>query len=388
MIVIVLMCTTCLVQAQLLKKLKDKAAKALEKKPEEKKTNTEEETTVTETSNTDNNKTTKTTVATPPANGNIVFSLGVDEVLLYDESAILLKNNKVSYSFVIKNKKSEYFLIEDSVRTGPFKEAPIKSLQTTSDDGETSSTDDAVSIGNDKKDPVAIQYSKTIDSKLYLVFNNKNYGPYDFVSKMLVSPDKKHFFALVTIGGENNMTAKMGMGYTFIVNDLGMKQKAGTSGITVPAKFSASEGFKHAMASVMDQKDQKVISVTTAGKQQEGSINDMYTNGTSITFVNDNGDIVSVPAQSPTQLLVNGKEVAAFKVPIKNMNRLFLTPDLSKSMYYEKGTLYRADGTEESLAGIVFPKVVTVKNETSVYYFKVYKNENGVKDVYLCKKKI
>jgi hypothetical protein len=68
------------------------------------------------------------------------------------------------------------------------------------------------------------------------------------------------------------------------------------------------------------------------------------------------------------------------------MDRLFLTPDISKSVYYEKGKLYKADGTEESLSGILFPKVLTVKNITTVYYFKIYKNESGARVVYLCKK--
>jgi hypothetical protein len=86
--------------------------------------------------------------------------------------------------------------------------------------------------------------------------------------------------------------------------------------------------------------------------------------------------------------MVNGKEAASFKVPITSMSRLFLTPDVSKSVYYEKGKIYRADGTEESLTGVIFPKVVTVGNETAVYYFKMFKTETGTKDVYLCKKVI
>jgi hypothetical protein len=113
---------------------------------------------------------------------------------------------------------------------------------------------------------------------------------------------------------------------------------------------------------------------------------DMYSGNSSSTFVSDKGDIISVPSQSPTQVLVNGVEAASFKVPIKSMSRLFLTPDISRSVYYEKGTIYRADGTEESLSGVLFPRVVTINKETAVYYFKIYTNENGGKDVYLCKK--
>jgi len=65
--------------------------------------------------------------------------------------------------------------------------------------------------------------SKTIDGKLYLVFNGKIFGPYHHIAKILVSPDKKHFFAAVTIEGEDNMTSKMGMGNSFMVSDAGLK---------------------------------------------------------------------------------------------------------------------------------------------------------------------
>jgi hypothetical protein len=153
-------------------------------------------------------------------------------------------------------------------------------------------------------------------------------------------------------------------------------------------KFYVSESFTHAMATVMNQENQQLTTVTTTGKQIEGSIADMYGSGDSKTIVSDKGDIISIPSQSPRQILVNGNEAASFKIPIENISRLFITPDVSKSIYYTNGKLYKADGSEIALTGILFPKVITEGNVTSVYYFKVFKNENAVKDVYLCKKEI
>jgi len=382
---LLMLAATSVTNAQLLKKLKEKTQKVLEPKNETSNSSNSQGSSNEQTQKSSDAK----TPTAPPTNGSVIFSMSSDENMLYDESKIITKSNKVSYSFVIQNKKYEYFLIEDGNRTGPFKDAPIKSMKPSeeSEDGGSSNAGDEVSIG-DKKDPVAIQYGKTINGKLFIVFNNKNYGPYDYVSKMIVSADKKQFFALVTIGSQSPMMAKMGMGNTYMVNEGIVKQKAGTGSSTMPMKFSVSEGFKHCMATVMDQTSQKIIAVTSANKQEEGSMADMYSGAGSNSFVSDNGDIISVPSQSPTQVLVNGKEAASFKVPIKSMDRLFLTPDVSKSVYYEKGKIYRADGTEESLSGVLFPKVVTVGNETAVYYFKIYKTESGTKDVYLCKKVI
>lgn len=372
--------------AQLLKKLKEKAEKAVEGKAKSKTESSSDDNSSSSSSSSGSSASSKSNTkeaATAPANGTVVFSLNTDEQLLYDETAVTASNAGVSYQFIVKNSKYEYFLIDNGNRTGPFKNPPLKSANVSSE-SDTESND--VSMG-DKKDETAIQYTKTISGKLHIVFNGKNYGPYDHVSKMVVSPDKKQFFASVTIGGTNNMTTKMGMGNAYIVSSSGIKQKVG-SGNAIPMKFYVSDGFKQAMLGVMEQSDQKMILATSAGKQMEISMADMYSNGESKTLVSDKGDIISIPSQSPRQILVNGEEAASFKVPIENISRLFITPDVSKSVYYDKGKLFKADGTEVSMSGIVFPKVVTTGNVTSVYYFKVFKNETGVKDVYLCKKEI
>ncbi len=382
-----LFCFSLCTNAQLLKKLKDKAAAALEKKAAAQ----------TGSSNTNSNTGNAAEAEAAPQEAKVkwqptpdcekIFTLEEGETFLYDETKVFAANGKVGHAFVLQNKKYEYFLIEDGKRTGPFKEAPLKSAKqygNEEDDGSFDKNDDKVSIGNDDRDPVALKYSKTIGGKLHIVFNSKNYGPYDYVAKMILSPDKNHFFAIVTIGGESPMTSKMGMGNTFLVNDAGLKKQIGT-GITMPVKFSISKGFKHCMGTVMDSKTQKMFTVTSTGNQEEANMADMY-DDKNINLVNDNGDIVTVPSASPTQILLNGTEVASFKIPIKNKNNLFLMPDVSKSVYYQKGRIYRPDGTEEKLTGIVFPKAATVNNITSLYYYKVYKNDTGIKEIYLCKK--
>ena len=377
------------VDAQLFKKLKDKAEKAITSKPEKKTESNEKESGIEDkvNNNDDNNNAKKQrTVWEPTANCNKVFTLTEDEKLLYDETKVFTKDNKASYGFVIVNKRYEYFLIEDNVRTGPFKESPVKSMKAAEEDEDSNDNDDdKVSNGNDNKDAVTLQYSKTIGGKLFIVFNGKNFGPYDYISKIITSPDKKKFFAMVTSGADNAMMAKMGMGNIFMVNEQGLKQKAG-AGMSMGMKFKVSPGFKHCVGTVMDQKDQKVFSVTSTGKREESSMTDIYAGNGDFSMVSDAGDIISVPAQSPTQLMVNGEEAAAFKVPIKNIERLFILPDPKKSVYYSKGKLYKADGTEETLTGIIFPKVLTINNVTSIYYYKIHLNENNTKDVYLCTK--
>jgi hypothetical protein len=379
-------------QAQLLKKLKDKAAKALEPK----------KTTETQPPATNENQQTKdeTPVKSdkktkvkwqPTTDCNKLFTLDNGETFFYDETKVFVKDGKVSTAFIVVNKKYEYFLIEDGKRTGPFKEAPVKDMNIVSekrDDDEQSNNsndDEKIEIGNEKKDPISAQYSKTINNKLYIVFNGKNFGPYDYVAKMRVSPDKKKFWAAVVIGGTSDMVAKMGMGNSFLVNESGIKQKGG-DGASFAAKMMVSQNFGAAALSILDNSAQKAITISSTGKKQEGNMMDLYSDKGSNMSVAENGDIISVPSQSPTQLLVNGNEAAVFKIPISNMRRLFILPDYKKSVYYQTGKLYKGDGTEEALTGVVFPKFVTVNNQPCIYYYKIHETDNGEKDIYLCKK--
>lgn len=371
-------------EAQLLKKIKEKAQQVV---GPGKNSTTEPSADGSEQSAGNKQK----TKWTPTPDCEKIFTLASGETFLFDETKVKAVNGKLSYAFIVTNKNYEYFLIEDGKRSGPFKEAPVNQMNIrvekseTEDDGSSDRDDGIIQIGNDKKDPVAMQYSKTINNKLYIVFNGKNFGPYDFVAKMNVSPDKKKFWAAVTIGGSTEMLAKMGMGNAFLVNEAGIKQTAGNDA-SFPAKLMVSTNFSAAALTILDNAGQKAITVSSTGKKQEGSINEMYTGKQTSMVVADNGDIISVPQQSPTQLFVNGTEAAVFKVPVTSLSRVFLMTDYKKSVFYQSGKLYRGDGSEEALKGVLFPKFVTIGNELAVYHYKIHETETGDKDVYLCKK--
>ena len=369
-------------EAQLLKKLKDKAQDVLEPKNNSKTSGTSGET---NGGNSGNSSTTTKEKWSPSPNDQKVFTIEPDETFLYDETRVLAKEGAISYAFITQNRKYQYFLVADGKKTGPFQEAPMNQLGGMKSEKMESVNDGKIELGPDKKDPLVQQYSKTIANKLYLVFNGKNFGPYDYVSKIIVSPDEKKFWAAVVIGGVNEMMSKMGMGNSFLVNESGIKQKAGSEN-SMGLQLLVSPEFKSAALSVMDNATQKILTTSSNGKVQEGSMAEMYSNEQTNLWVADNGDLVWVPNQSPRQLLVNGEEVAMFKVPITSVRRLFLHPDYKKSTYYDAGKLYRGDGTEENLSGVLFPKFVVLNGQRAIYYYKVYEPSQGIKDVYLCKK--
>jgi hypothetical protein len=387
-------CMVLVTNAQLFKKLKEKAKDAIAPKKADTETNNTAGTTSNNTDEAVPTEKTKGKKWEPTPNAVKLFTLEKGETFLYDETKVTAVSGKLIYSFVLVNSKYQYFLIEDGKRSGPYKEAPLQAMQiksekkTEDEDGSDNDGDnDKIEIGGDKKDPVAMQYSKTISNKLYIVFNGKNFGPYDYVAKMKVSADKKKFWATVVIGGQSEMMSKMGMGNSFLVNEAGVKQTGG-DGASIPVKMMVSNSFTAAAVSVMDSKDQKAITISSANKKQESNLADLYAGNKTMLLVADNGDIISIPSQSPTQLLVNGTEAAAFKVPVTNMQRLFIVPDYKKSVFYQKGKLYRGDGSEEALSGVTFLKIVTVNNETAIYYYKIHVTDAGDKDVYVCKKVI
>ncbi|MFM9907701.1 MAG: hypothetical protein ACKVOW_00060 [Chitinophagaceae bacterium] len=389
-ILICLMFWVCCSQAQLLKKIKEKAKEVVGTKKTES-TDTPGSNNNSEETQGSENKIEGKWQPTPDAVK--LFTLEKDETFLYDETKVTVNNGRLIYSFVVMNSKYKYFLIEEGKRMGPYNEPPLNLMRIKSDkndnEGSGSSEDDQekIELGGSNKDPVAQQYSKTINNKLYIVFNGKNFGPYDFVAKMNISPDKKKFWAAVVIGGANDMMAKMGMGNSFLVNEAGLKQKGGEQS-SMLIKMMVSSNFEAAAIGVMDNSAQKAFFISSAGKTQEGNMMDLFSDNKSTMMLADNGDIISILSQSPTQLMVNGTEAASFKVPITSLQRLFIMPDYKKSFYYQKGKLYRGDGTEESLKGILFPKIVSLNSETAVYYYKIHVTDTGDKDVYVCKKVI
>lgn len=369
-------------QAQLLKKIKDKAQQAMEPKK------SSETNTPPGSSESSSQQERSKEKWTPGPNDQKVFTLESGETFLYDETRVFAKDGKISYAFVLMNKKYQYFLVEDGKRSGPFATPPVEQLYRNAiaqvGDGEE---DNKINIGSDQRDPVAQQYSKTINNKLFIVFKGKNYGPYDYIAKMVVSPDEKKFWAAVVVGGMSELTSKMGMGNVLLVNDAGVNQKTPSEN-GMPAKFYVSNSFTAAAVSILDNINQKVFTVSSSGKTTEGNMTDLYNNDKSFTSVADNGDIISVPSQSPRQLLVNGEEAAVFKVPVTNLSRLFIMPDYKKSAFYQGGKIYRGDESEEALTGVVFPKLVAVGKDHLICYYKIHETENGAKDVYLCKKNL
>ncbi len=388
-------------QAQLLNKLKQKAQQALEEIPtqnssdEKEKKSTEED----KDENNSNNNNTNASIKSPSkptwmptANDEKVFTLEEGERIMYDENKIYASQGKINYSIILSTKDYKYVLIENGVRKGPYntnpyKEAGIKILtdKKNYDTDENEANDGSIELGQKSNDKITLQYTKTINNKLHIVFNGKTFGPYDYICKIIPSQDNKKFWAVVTIGGESSMTAQMGMGNNFLINESGVKQKLGNQEV-LPYKLMVSEHDKAAMVMLINATSQSAMCLSSSGKKQEGTM--MMLNNEGILYVADNGDIVSVPSQSPTQVLVNGNEVASFSTPIENKNNLIITENYKNLLYYKSGKLYKADGSTESISGVLFPKHVRINNQDYISYFRILKNENGQKDVYLCKKQL
>jgi hypothetical protein len=325
----------------------------------------------------DNNKSKekKNEPQTPPTNGTLAFTLDEGERIMYDEASITGSKNNLSWKFVTYSKEGKYFLIDNGNRTGPFDDSPITSKRAES--GESGS---ASSLEGDEK--VAKKYTKLANGKPTIVFNGKTYGPYLMVQSMVVSADKQHFFA-VALEGNSMMDMSKGKGVLF--SEKGKQELPG-----MPFKLKASPGFSVAVATVMDMKaanngNSNYVMVNSKGKKS-GPIDIMSSGGDD--WLDEEGNVYSIPSQSPTELLVNGVGVAKFDIEIEK-SRLVIAPDPSKSIMYMNGKIYNADGTISKSEKAIYPSIVMINNVMNLCWFQLYKNPaTNQKEVYVCKKPI
>lgn len=120
LLLIMLLAFAANTQAQLLKKIKDKAQQAMEPK---KSTETGSSSGSTESSANEESQKVKWV---PGPSDQKVFTLESGETFLYDETRVFARDGKISYAFVVMNKKYNYFLVEDGKRSGPFSSPPVE----------------------------------------------------------------------------------------------------------------------------------------------------------------------------------------------------------------------------------------------------------------------
>ncbi len=325
-----------------------------------------------ETNDNGNTKEKKNEPQTPPANGSLAFTLDEGERIMYDESSIKGSNNDLSWKFVTY-KEGKYFLIDNGKRTGPFDDSPIQSKKAES--GESGGTS---SLEGDEK--TAKKYTKLANGKPTIVFNGKTYGPFLMVQSMVVSADKQHFFAVAL---EGNSIADMGKGKGVLFSEKGKQELPGMA-----FKLKASPEFTVAVATVMDVKaasngNANYLMVNSKGKKL-GTVDLMNSSGDD--WLDEEGNVYSIPSQSPTELLVNGVSVAKFDIEIVK-SHLVIAPDPAKSIMYVGGKIYNADGTISKSEKAIFPSIVMINKVMHLCWFQLYKNPtNNAKEIYVCKK--
>ena len=349
--------------AQLLKKLKDKANSVLEKKTDTDPKETEKP--VSGNNNSNNNSGSSTVKAPPNASEcTLAVTLDAGEVLMYDETKVYLTDGKTVGWKIVTQKDKKFYLIDNGTRTGPFDEPPLNSI----------SPNAKHSNDLEGSDVTAKKYTKLENGKPTIQFNGKTYGPYFMIMEMVVSEDKKHFFA-TAIEGTNIAAGGV------LVSENAKQKLPGMA-----SKLKVSYNFKYAMCMAMDiSNGGNAYFITNTGKKT-GPYDMMAAMQMADGWLDENGNIITIPQQSPTELLVNGVSVAKFDIEI-DKDKLIMSPDPAKSVVFDDGVVYKGDGTKVKADHVLYPHFVTLNNVINICWFQLYKNpQTNNKEIYVCKK--
>lgn len=181
-------------EAQLLKKLKDKANEQINKATG---INSTDNTSTSSASNQSSSSSSSGFSSDQLKNveSTTIYQLAEGERIDYRESRIMVgSGNKIS-GLVIVDKTGSRYVVENGIKKGPFpaKSVPLDFLKR---DNEAKDSQQAY----DANEMISIyqNYVKSDDDKSYIQFNGKKFGPFSLLEAMKVNPQKTKFVALVS----------------------------------------------------------------------------------------------------------------------------------------------------------------------------------------------
>jgi hypothetical protein len=130
------------------------------------------------------------------SNRQILFSIGNDEIPVYDESRIYLENSGTRVSMVTMNFDSKYFLYENGERKGPFENTEScgfvpgdneENMSSSSYNYEGANFQENLVYNNDNYQPM-------------IRIGEKNYGPFEAIMSVYADKNGKFLMALASEG--------------------------------------------------------------------------------------------------------------------------------------------------------------------------------------------
>lgn len=125
-----------------------------------------------------------------------LFSIGIDEIPVYDESRIYLENSGNKVSMVTMNFDSRYFLYENGEKKGPFENSDSCGF-------EFEVNEENMSSGIYNYEGANIQEDLVYNNENYqqmIRAGDKNYGPFESVMSVYADKNGKFLMALTTEG--------------------------------------------------------------------------------------------------------------------------------------------------------------------------------------------
>ncbi|HKG07161.1 MAG TPA: hypothetical protein VKB19_11915 [Pedobacter sp.] len=358
--------------AQFLNKLKKKAEAAINKNTENQ--SNENEGSESNASNSDDapaarrtrtSSAEKSTASKGVKYGSVLFSLGTGEQLCYNEQSLKIVNNQAVIKVITKQNK-EYYLYENGEKSGPFKTAPVDQLP-----------------GWPFRNPDRQNAEKSTDWQPYLrsgvlTVDGKNQGTYMNLTAFYHNKEKKKFYGIA-------MNMEKSAVNNYFISHLGKRKLP-----LIAGELYVSENDESAAVRV----NKTPFLGKTLEEQTKYVANDdfylLFPDGSnkgpflevqaSKSYLDAQGNFIEI-SNSRKTIYLNGEEVLKMDSGLNGEGKLFKSADAKSVAWFERGTLFFADGEKVEMA--VQPAISVEGGKTILNWITIQNRE-----VYACHREL
>jgi hypothetical protein len=309
--------------------------------------------------------------------GHVKYKLRDGETLLIGEECVFFNGSFEQFQFITKMDGKFYFHNHDRI-SGPFDKPPIDSLK----DCEEKQNQN---LNKEPDQKVSLAKYQTMDVNSTIPFGlkigGKSYGPYSQILNLHVSRDESKFYAftmLLSANGEN-------MDY-YLVSHLGKMKLPGMVVSWLISPNSEHCAIPFSEAQLKGNQDTQIdpsapVYLLYTDGRKNGPINDFYAD--QHAFLTNSGKYVQLKYSDRKTLFVDGKPALKFSKEIMHFDAVILNDNTTGGVYFDNGTLEFTDGTIIANEAIR-PHLFRENGKSFVRWMAIDKQGN----IYECKKEI
>ncbi len=310
--------------------------------------------------------------------GHVKYKLEEGEKLLTGEECVFFNGSFEQFQFITMKDGKYYFHNHDRI-SGPFDKPPMDSLKDCQEKQPNQSSQ------KNQNQQAALQKYQTVNTASTtpygLKIGGKSYGPYNGILNLYVSPDESKFYAIVLMIAANGND----MDYYLVSHKGIVKLPAMAVSWLISSNgdicaIPMSEAQLKGNSEITINPNEPMYLLFDDG-HKKGPIPDFYSDQ-SHAFT-DAGNYVQLKDTERKTLFVDGKPTLKFSKDITNFNAVILNDNASGGVYFDNGSLEFSDGTSIENEAIR-PHFSKEDGKSYIRWMAIDKQGN----IYDCKKEI